>query len=135
MKTVKLLLTLAMTFSISAFAFGQVTGSAPVIVQAADDEKQMKKDEKALAKVEKAQKKADKEARKLEKITEDIRAQERRIKQQQEKLKKLEVKLERDMAKGKLSPDDIDKAKLKILKAKVALNKDEDKLEKLRRKL
>lgn len=97
-------------------------------------EKETKTAEKAAKKAEKKTKNLEKEIKQTEKLSKSISGSERSIDKSKSRINNLEDKLATGNAKGKLSPVDVSKLNLKISKERASLNKEIQKLEKLKRK-
>jgi septal ring factor EnvC (AmiA/AmiB activator) len=96
--------------------------------------KMVKKAEKESKQTEKKSKKLEKEIKQVEKLLKSISGSERSIDKNKSKINNLEDKLATGNARGKLSPVDISKLNVKISKKRASLNKEIQKLEKLKRK-
>ncbi len=104
------------------------------IQQMKEVQQKVEKAQKEAEKAEKAQKKEAKEAKEAKRLKDDIRSTKRSIDRDGNRIDSLKEKLEKDGAKGKLSPKDIENLNGKIQRLEARIAKDEARLKKLEKK-
>lgn len=135
MKKIIALLMFILSVSIgNAQSDNSETTIEPTTEQVKEMEQVKRKVEKSKDNAKKAKKEA-KELKKTKKLKKELSAKEKSISKLERQVEKLERDLEKGKLKGTLSPVDIQKINNKILKVKMKIVEEHEKLNKIKRKI
>lgn len=135
MKKIIALLTFILYISIAnAQSDNSETTIEPTKEQVKEMEQVKKKVEKSKDDAKKAKKEA-KELKKIEKLKKQYSTKEKTIAKLERQVEKLERDLEKGKLKGTLSPVDVQKINNKIIKVKMKIVEEQEKLNKIKRKI
>ena len=135
MKKIIVLLVFTLCFSIgNAQSDDTETTTAPIKQQIEEIEQVKKKVEKSKSDAKKAEKEA-KELKKAEQLKKQYVANEKSITKKEKQVEKLERQLEKGKLKGTLSPVDIQITNEKLAKIKMKIVNDQQKLNRIKRKI
>ncbi len=131
---------IVLLFLIFIFSAGHSQGTPTDTIQNSAEElkRELREVRKKVAEGEAEAKKARKEAaakKKKEKLKKEFNSKAKAIGKQEKKVEKLQKQLEKGQLKGTLAPVDIQKIETRIAKIQLDILKDQERLQKLKRKM